>query len=520
MLCMKSGRIIVLMLGLILSLQICTCQITEYSSYDIDSSYLNGIINIEKDNGYLYCLRTGNIHNKPSVLKLNGDGSIIWHKYINSTCMTTAHCMTMASNGDLIVYGWCTVGTSGGNLIRMDQDGNLVWSKTINSAPGSQFHAIENTNDNGIILVGSGCIGNNIVLMIDSLGTIVYQKEHQDINRLGGTAMQVLNTGDEFIVAGVFGEDTSNNNALFLMSLDQNGSFNWIQEYSIVEYINPEALIQTSNGNLVVTGILMDGSISHGFVFCADSLGNHLWDKNYGPNSITLGLTTYGLVQTNTQIILGGALQYPSPISNQVLLFGIDSVGDPMWMYTTGNINNGGNGFDGAGFMLQGDSSDYLITGLCDHTSLWHMNGDQGLCNYVVDSILSTDLNINSTPSSISVLDQAFNTDNITTTIGMYPAFETTLCATFGIEENQFKNGMSIYPNPTDGLTKIEFTQLLHLNTEIQIVDGFGRVIKSLQMENNHSEYLTIDVSEWDPGIYFVVVNSNHGSLSNKLVVE
>jgi len=95
----------------------------------------------------------------------------------------------------------------------------------------------------------------------------------------------------------------------------------------------------------------------------------------------------------------------------------------------------------------------------------------------------------------------------------LYPTFnaENTTEAYLEIEENEISS--VIYPNPAVDVTTIQFSQ--EVDTEINVFDLSGKLILSTKLVGK--SVLTIDVSQYEPGLY--LVSSSVGGVS-KFVVQ
>jgi hypothetical protein len=60
--------------------------------------------------------------------------------------------------------------------------------------------------------------------------------------------------------------------------------------------------------------------------------------------------------------------------------------------------------------------------------------------------------------------------------------------------------GISIFPNPTKGTVRVEFTEETNQSLSIEIVDLFGKELNELTLNKER----VFDISEFPDGIYFV----------------
>ncbi|MFT5912748.1 MAG: hypothetical protein ACI9XO_004290, partial [Paraglaciecola sp.] len=85
--------------------------------------------------------------------------------------------------------------------------------------------------------------------------------------------------------------------------------------------------------------------------------------------------------------------------------------------------------------------------------------------------------------------------------------------------------GLSVYddyikisPNPTTEYFQIENLQSWTKNTQIRIVNALGQTVQTQQM-NDASERVKIDVSGWQPGVYYVQVFNEKGLINTQKVL-
>lgn len=87
-----------------------------------------------------------------------------------------------------------------------------------------------------------------------------------------------------------------------------------------------------------------------------------------------------------------------------------------------------------------------------------------------------------------------------------------------GIKEYEYAIGkVNVYPNPNNAQFNISFKNLKANVNEVSIYDQMGKLIHHLEIKNENDLSLQLKVSE---GIYFVKVNTDKGSVTEKLVVQ
>jgi len=94
---------------------------------------------------------------------------------------------------------------------------------------------------------------------------------------------------------------------------------------------------------------------------------------------------------------------------------------------------------------------------------------------------------------------------------------ETSGCeniTTVGISEATNKLGLSIYPNPNNGIFTLNVKAK---NVLVEIMNTQGQVVLT---KNNVNTNQQIDLSNNAKGIYFVTVTSNEAVTTQKVIVQ
>lgn len=76
---------------------------------------------------------------------------------------------------------------------------------------------------------------------------------------------------------------------------------------------------------------------------------------------------------------------------------------------------------------------------------------------------------------------------------------------------------MEVYPNPTRGQVKVVFSHPPHPGDKVQVMDLVGRV---LHTEEVHTAPLSLDLSGWTPGLYWIRYSGSQGAAQKSLRLE
>lgn len=93
----------------------------------------------------------------------------------------------------------------------------------------------------------------------------------------------------------------------------------------------------------------------------------------------------------------------------------------------------------------------------------------------------------------------------------------TTYHKAVAVRFNSEKTDWIMYPNPANNVFTIAFNDIIEENTTISIIDGFGRVIKDLEVQPGLSQVL-LNTAELVPGTYLLQVGNKNSFVSKRFV--
>jgi len=119
-------------------------------------------------------------------------------------------------------------------------------------------------------------------------------------------------------------------------------------------------------------------------------------------------------------------------------------------------------------------------------------------------------------PSATNQAYTATLNGNYAVEITLGNCVETSACEIIIIDEiNEVDNtNLIIYPNPTKGKLNIEFANLEVSN--VKIVNVIGEIIYQFQ---NVDSKLTVDLSGWNQGVYFIRVDDGENIMTGKVIL-
>ena len=88
-----------------------------------------------------------------------------------------------------------------------------------------------------------------------------------------------------------------------------------------------------------------------------------------------------------------------------------------------------------------------------------------------------------------------------------------------GIEDIQSLLGFSIYPNPSNGIVVIDFSEK-YSKTAIEIINSTGAVVKNILVNNTVGLKIPIELSPFSKGIYLFKVITDDGFDVRRIILE
>jgi len=439
------------------------------------------------------------------IIKLDSLGYILWSKTIGGTQFEGASSVDITFDGGYIIGGSTTSndGDVSGNhgetdywIVKLDSAGNIQWQKCYGGSDRDDIHDIQQTPDSGCIVVGEtssadgdvvgqhschGCDPDFWILKLDPLGSIQWQR------CLGGIFTEfpsggiTQTTDGGYVAAGVAHSsnsgDVSGCHGLFdywVVKLDSAGNLLWQRCLGGSDNDGAGDVMSTSDGGCLVFGEAssLDGNVSNnygswdGWLVKLDSLGNIVWDRNYGGSDNDSGRS---LAQYNDSTIY--LLSHSQ--SNDGDVSGNHGMGD-FWLTKTDIQGNllwqkcfGGSNIDVPTSIFVINDYEFIMTGYSkssDGDLTFNHGGNCG--GFICDDAWV--VKINDTPVSVpEILD---------------------------------KRLLNIFPNPaTDHITVHD----LKLNDEIKVFGIAGNLV--MQITASHRQE-RISLNGITPGMYLIEV--------------
>lgn len=483
--------------------------------YDVAAAEIN--------NGYILgdneSDAASNFHDVIRLFKTDYSGNIIWAKKYDAGSGLSLHLKKLLKTLDNYILAIGYIGpdnnpiASDRYVMKLDTSGSILWSKQYSSLLVLAYNesAIIQVSDTDYVFsLDASSGGNPVLCRIDSSGNVLsaagFSVSSSSFNGI------VLHNNSLDIILKSF----------YVLNTDLSGGvINWQRQYHNTQQFNSLISNRCANGDLIYIAGQIAGGFGEGSsrIFRTDSLGNLEWSKNIMAwrGSVSNSGTNFDAVsqiaisESANHNIVGVSLE-----EGGTLLFSVfDSTGN--FLYNRNRLavgqqhfvteTAGGNYLVGSVFGFQSFStfSSYLLSpgNPCD--SILSVSITSG-----VDSIASA--------PPVTVSADTVTAANFTLTTTPISISPVVYCNPTGIAEmeNTVTNNIFIYPNPAMNTLNVRQDNLQVV--QINITNVLGEELLSKTIYNGDN---TVNLSEINDGVYFVIISSDKHQLdSKKLIVQ
>ena len=483
------------------------------------------------------------------IQKLDTNGNFIWAKSMGSSLDDEGTSVSVDAYGNVYLTGYFTYPvdfdpgeniyelTSNGNsdifIQKLDADGNFIWAKSMGESSYDEGSSILIDDSGNVCLTGffKGTVdfdpgeatleltsnGDKDVFIqkLNSNGDLIWAKS------VGGTSTdQGFSIADDvsgnLYIAGQYkgtvdfdpGAETLNltsNGATdaFILKLDNSGNFIWSKSTGGTNSDLAYSIAADALGNLYATGIytgtvdfdpnagifdLISNGIYDAYIQKIDSDGNFIWVKSMGGPSTDEGYSIATDVLGNVYAAgrFKGTADFDpgeetfnlsSNGQNDVFMAKLNGSGDFVWAKSIGGSDHD------TGYSIATDANgNVYVTGY--YIGTVDLDPGEGILNLISNG-------------AADIFVQKFSQ------------------LVDGIDENNFFNGVSIFPNPNEGVVNIDLGKLKGVSIKVFNICGqLVEIIDPYKCEN-----ISFDI-KGSSGMYFIEVISENKSATFKVIKE
>jgi hypothetical protein len=451
-------------------------------------------------------------------------------------------------------------------LTRTDYSGNIIWAKHYDAGTGISVHMYQLINSLDGCVAAEGYIGpdndviasQKFILKADTAGNIIWSKQYASTLPYDkGVIVQLPDSGYAFSLNGIStgsypaickvdaggnvltaskfnvfnsfinGLEIHNNSldvvlgSFYVLNTDWTGSvINWQRQYNNTLQFNSLISNRCANGDLIYIAGRTAGGFGDGSsrIFRTDSLGNLQWSKNIsawsGPvsnASTNFDVVTHiAILESVNSNIVGVSLE-----EGGTLLFSVfDSAGNYLYnrnRLAVGQQHNVKETSAGGNYLV---ASVFGFNAFATYSSYPLMPASG--CDSILNVSISAGTDSMATRPPIIASSETVTATNVTLTATSLTITQVIYCSTpVGIAEKATPAGLLIYPNPSSNILHVQLNNLQ--TAQIKIMNVLGEAVVNKAVRNGDN---TIDVSELQNGIYFVIESSGRLQIDNlKLII-
>lgn len=459
---------------------------------------------------------------------------ITFEKLYGGVGTETANDVEIVSSGGYITVGHTTTygaGDADVYIVKTDINGNDLWTKTVGGIGVDYGYSIQETSGGNYIIVGSttsyGAGMEDVYLLnIDANSNVLWEKT------IGGTGSdigrEVLQTTDGgYIVVGYTNSPGAQYFDIYLIKTDASGNTLWTKTYGDIGFENGRSIKQTSDGGYIMVG--QTSSFGAGgtdiYLIKTDMNGNTIWTKTYGDAGSDEG--KYVQLTSDGGYILLGDYDIYGLNNSDIYVIKTNSTGDTLWTAMYGGIEK-----DVSKIIEPTSDGGYCIAGVTRSFGLinpdvwlFKINSSGGTIWSKTYGSADHDHGHSAEPTSDGgyiVVGHATNMiPGNMEDVYMLKVDDTGNISPTSVEQdiNLLAGDFTMYPNPSEGVLTLEFSQILSLS-HIKLYDGIGRVLYQETINESNSVFQkTLDLSKLQKGTYYIGIVSKNNYLAVKPVL-
>lgn len=511
---------------------------------------------IETQNGDLIMMGStpdlgSSSNGKSHLMRLNNNGDTLWSKrYLGGWSSEVIDALE-TSTGDLIIVGESDEsGTAynAGFFAKLTSNGDTIWSKAFAAGVSySELHDVIKTTDSNYVAtgfspyVGGGAQNAALVVKFNDSGDTLWTKSFLAIGEEIGSSLDETNDGG-FVFCGRSGIGGNfNDHSGFIIRTDELGNTIWKKQVAdSCLRLTLTDVIAHPDGTITTYGYSScDTYLSHKFLIKLDANGNEIWTRRY----INLDGIYMPQFKSNIQLAQDGG--YVMPSSTIVPSFanfhdmvavklnpygysGSCNIDETSFQITNSTITETTPDFTFIPMSLQPEHFNVPIGNFNYTDSLW-CSGIFPVVNLGQDTVLcpgeSTTLSVNG-PGSILWQDGSTDSTFTVTQPGLYwvsvtydsYTYTDTILVDNCLEISESLNSINqvkIYPNPSNGILTIKFSE--SIEADIELYDLKGTQVESLKTSKKSN---TLNLSDLEPGVYYLFLSALNENYKRKIVIQ
>jgi len=462
------------------------------------------------------------------ITKTGLDGNVQWSKKIGGSQEDYLQVVKATSDGGYIAVGYTNSSGAGGKdvlLIKLNANGGISWSKTYGTSTDDYGNDVIQTSDGGYAVCGkartqSSTVGYGgfYVFKTNASGTLSWSNMWGEDESI--TAYDIIEKPDGSIIAT--GSNWGGSPAI--VEMDASGNMNWAKAYDTgYNYIRKS--IQTlllSDGSLMNYYSARDNNKELFYLVKINASGDYQWSKEYYANSNSYDDFYGGIIRTYDGFVVSGKTMLLQTGVYAPTYIKLDNAG--IVLSSKAYVDYTTYAYSDKGFELERLSDGSLLTGFSHYSKIVllksNWTGEMWCSN--TDITIDTD-----TPSgSSTTIGSSSWVNSGTTTVNNSSLNSTDMNLTksvhcnsgTGINDNEQREDVKVFPNPTGGQFKVELGKEYN-NVSFTLYNTLSEAVYSKKTDIATS--ITVHPKNIAAGVYYYKITSDNKEIAaGKVVLE
>lgn len=316
---------------------------------------------VSNDNNLIIC---GNTGSNLSILKITKAGTQIWRNDFGAGNNSSASGVTELS-GDIFICGKTSRNYSTTKndilLIKANSLGDTIWTKTYGGAEAEYGTNIITTSDGNILIAGktesfgAGSFGDIYLVKLNTSGDTLWTASYPDQDQ--EVPFHLIETQNgEYIITGT-NEDNSQYKELYLLKVSATGQQIWNKKIGPPTWKCGYSTIELTNGDLLTCGKHTVSGYNQVLLVKTDNTGNVIWEKEFGENNLSEEGNSVKHNSDGSFTITGTCFDF-STGQTDIILLKVDQNGNQLWLKKFGSSSS-----DSGLNLIKDTNDDNIITG-------------------------------------------------------------------------------------------------------------------------------------------------------------
>lgn len=463
--------------------------------------------------------------------KLDQSGDVLWMNEALTVLPSLPVGLTALSDSSFAFLA-VQFGADAKVLFKISDTGDVLWTRTLTIGSSASFSGIAPTTDGGIMLTGSGCLGAQMILHIDTDGHIVSQHGHAswDSQYYRPNAIGMVHDGDDQY--SYTGYAHSGGGAYVPLTFFRSDSAGIVYSYREIHDpsgsahswpVSEDCIVRSpSGGHFIAAGVQDDAGVNHHIVlFYLNAQDEMMWFKKIETTDVLLNISGLSPTADGGCVLIGSNTISNTPFLYAGFALKFNGVGDLIWSTMVGDndLPDWDNTYLSS--IVPASDGHFMTAPVRGGFDLCRVDADfDGFCETMPFTPVVTGMTPTVIPYTVSPTAINFVEGDIDITPDEFSYARTTVCSFNAIDETEHDTYLTIAPNPASDQFRLGVKIDRPQRVEVSVQDALGAVCYYRRYDAQPDQPLVIQTSDLPTGAYVVEVRSQFARQRARLVVQ